>query len=148
MRPRGTLRPTLLASVCAAALVLAACDSGSGDSADRTGDGDGRGGFLGLGGDDPEPDPVVATTSAPDQEALVIAGDSADSLSAGISAALFDSAPVVILASADEQVRAASAGVALGVPVLVDGPSTAEEIQRIARSYFDPERLAVVTVGA
>ena len=132
MRSRRTLRPALIASACAAALVLAACDTDSGDSADRTGDDDnGRGGFLGLGGDDPEPDPTAATTSAPDQEALVIAGDSADALSTGTSSVLFASAPVVVLASADEQLRAASAGVALGVPVLVDGPSAADELQRL-----------------
>ena len=143
----GTMRLSVVASACAAALVLAACDGGSG-----TGDGDGGGGFLGIGGDDsggddgggdggggddgdadaaPAPDALTATLAALDQEAVVIAGEEADVLSVGTSSAFFDSAPVVVLADPDEQVRAASAGVALGVPVLVDGPATAAEVQRL-----------------
>lgn len=135
----GTMRLSVVASACAVALVLSACDGGSGGG---TGDGDGSGGFLGIGGgddgegdgggdDEPAPDTLTATLAALDQEAVVIAGEQADVLSVGTSSALFDSAPVVVLASPDEQVRAASAGVALGLPVLVDGPATASEVQRL-----------------
>lgn len=134
MRATGIGRVSLVATTCAAALLLTACDAGSGDGTGTTGDSEeGGGGFLGLGGDDPEPDPdpLTATLTTPDQEAVVVAGDSPDALSTGVSSVLFASAPVVVLASADEQVRAASAGVALGVPVLVDGPSTSAELQRL-----------------
>lgn len=47
------------------------------------------------------------------------------------SRAFFDSAPVVIVAAESEELRAASAAAALGVPVLLDGPQVAGEVDRL-----------------
>ena len=52
-------------------------------------------------------------------------------LSLATAARFFTDAPVVVLTSADEQLRAASAAVSLGVPVLVDGPDTSAELDRL-----------------
>ncbi|QFG68093.1 hypothetical protein [Ornithinimicrobium pratense] len=146
MRSTARARATILASACAAALVLTACEGDSGDGSSTTEGGDGgRGGFLGLGGDDsdePEPDPLTPVLAAPwdcpdceDPEAptaAVLTADQPDALSAEASALFFETAPVVVLSSAEEQVRAASAGVALGVPVLVDGSSTSAQLEHLA----------------
>ncbi|WP_181010066.1 hypothetical protein [Ornithinimicrobium sufpigmenti] len=151
MRSTGRARAPIVASVCAAALVLTACEGDPGDGASGTADGasrtegdGGRGGFLGLGGDDadePEPDPLTPVlaetwdcTDCEDPDgpaAAVLTADRPDEMAADASALFFKTAPVVVLASADEQVRAASAGVALGVPVLVDGSSASAELERL-----------------
>ena len=120
------------ALACAGALTLTGCDLGDGDEAARTGgsgadDGD-RGGFLGLGGD---PDPLRASLVEPGTQTGVVPGTEAHELAVGVAEALVASAPVVVLAAEDEGLRAASAAVALGVPVVVDGPGTAEQLDRL-----------------
>lgn len=124
-------RRALVAVACAGLLVLAGCDVGGlGDSAGASGDADpddGRG-FLGLGGGD---DALRAGLVQPADEILVVPGSDATSLAAGTVDALVGTAPVVVLASPDEGLRAASAAVALGVPVVVDGPGTAEQLDRL-----------------
>ena len=128
-RTTRPIRPALLAAACAGLLVVTACDTGGGgDAAAGSSDGD-DGGFLGLGRG--EPDLVSATTTQPGEEALVIPGTEASEIAAGTGEALFDSAPVAVLATQEEQLRGASAAVALGVPVLVDGPGTAEQLERL-----------------
>lgn len=145
MHARGTrrLRGTALALTCAGMLVLSACDgAGSGDGADGTDDG----GFLGLGGDregsgdeqdgsgdghDASGDALTATTTQPSEGALVLTGEDGATLATAAQEALFETSPVVVLASEDESVRAASAAVALGVPVVVDGPGTAEQLEQL-----------------
>jgi hypothetical protein len=61
----------------------------------------------------------------------VLDGGDPGALAAATSAYFFAQAPVVVLTSAEEQLRAASAAVALGVPVLVDGPGTSDELDRL-----------------
>lgn len=128
-RHRSPRPALLLGALCAGSLVLAACDTGTGggDGAGRTDDS--GGGLLGLGADEPEP--VTATTAPPTEEAAVVPGTTAEEISSGTGDLLFASAPVVVLVSDDEQVRGASAAVALGAPVVVDGPGTAEQLQRL-----------------
>ncbi|WP_106849950.1 hypothetical protein [Blastococcus sp. Marseille-P5729] len=101
----------LVALICVVVLALTACDGEDDDA--------------------PDPDALTATTAAPSQSALVLDGATPADLAHGVSSALFESAPVVVLASESEQLRAASAAVALGVPVLVDGPQTADELTRL-----------------
>ena len=127
--PGGRVTRRALALVAAGSLLtLAACDSGGGDGDGATGTG--GGGFLGIGGDEPETPAVQAVTTAPSGE-LVVTGEDAAELAAGTTALLFGSSPVVVLTSPAESVRAASAAVALGVPVVVDGPDAAAELDRL-----------------
>lgn len=121
-------RTALLALACSVMLALTACDTGGSDGASGTG-GDEGGGLLGLGRE--EPDPVSAATTRPADETVVVAGQSAAERADGSAQALFASAPVVVLAAEQEQLRGASAAVALGVPVLVDGPGTAAQLDRL-----------------
>lgn len=115
---------------CASLLSLTACDLGAGEAGSGSDDESGGegGGFLGIGGGG---DPLSASLIAPDEETLVVPGSDAAELAAGTVDALVGSAPVVVLASPDEGLRAASAAIALGVPVVVDGPGTAEQLDRL-----------------
>ncbi|RIK11823.1 MAG: hypothetical protein DCC50_14025, partial [Acidobacteria bacterium] len=133
MSTRGSrpARAALCAVVCAGLALTSACDLGGGDGAARS-DGardDDGGGFLGLGGG--EPDLLTAAVRDPGEPALVLTQEDAGPLSAAASQTFFDSAPVVVLAAEGEQLRAASAGAILGVPVLVDGPDVKDEINRL-----------------
>ncbi|WP_202876696.1 hypothetical protein [Ornithinimicrobium kibberense] len=143
-RPAGPVRRAgLRGGVAAAAvlsLVLAACSPGSdGD------DGSGTDGARGTDGSavapPADPDALVATLSA-GQEGTVVLGaeDDGDDHAEGYDPSalalatadhFFTDAPVVVLTSADKQLRAASAAVALGVPVLVDGPHTSAQLDRL-----------------
>ena len=124
------------AALTATAVVLAACTPGadSPGSADGTGTPTGAEGSSDGGdpaGDEEEgADTLVAVPVAGPEPAVLSGGTSAE-LSVEASRALFESAPVVVVAAQDEQLAAASAGVALGVPVLVDGPGVAEEVARL-----------------
>lgn len=72
-------------------------------------------------------EPVEPTVIAPAAETSVIAGSGAAELAVATSAAMYGSAPVVILAPADDvaaQARAASLAVQLGVPMLLVGGVT------------------------
>ncbi|WP_299517710.1 hypothetical protein [uncultured Serinicoccus sp.] len=125
------------AALTATAVVLAACTPG----ADSPGSSDGTGSQTGAdgssdGGGDPageagEGSDTPAAAPVADPEQTVLAGGTAAELSVEASRAFFQSAPVVVVAAQDEQLAAASAGVALGVPVLVDGPGVAEEVERL-----------------
>ncbi|AXH95721.1 hypothetical protein [Ornithinimicrobium avium] len=126
--PRLT-RATLSVLVCAGLALTSACDFNGGDSAGQSGEKNDGGGFLGLGGG--EPDAVSATVRDPGEPAVVLAQDGAGELSAAASQTFFDTAPVVVLAGEGEQLRAASAGAVLGVPVLIDGPDVKDEINRL-----------------
>src|SRR5665648_657885 len=76
----------------------------------------------------PTPPPVYqAELQLPEVPATVIEGADPATLAAGVSAALFASAPVAVVASAvdgEAYLRAASAAVALGSPLLLHDPST------------------------
>lgn len=118
------------AAVIAAALILAltGCDlPGTGSS----GTTDGTGGTA-VGTADLAPDPsAVVASLAEAPSTSVLAGADAHTRSVEASQELFASAPVVVLAAPEEQLRAASAAVALGVPAIVDGPGAAAEIERL-----------------
>ncbi|MFK5633738.1 MULTISPECIES: hypothetical protein [unclassified Ornithinimicrobium] len=123
----GGHRLLLAAGVAGILLTLSACDAledgGTSDGADGTAAQDGSGQPDAVG------DALVATLAAP-EEATVVTGSAAQR-ALRTTAALFATAPVVVVAAPDEQLRAASAAVALGVPVLVDGAGTAEEVERL-----------------
>ena len=74
----------------------------------------------------PTPPPVYqAELQLPDAPATVIEGADPATLAAGVSAALFASAPVAVVASAvedEDHLRAASAAVTLGAPLLLHDP--------------------------
>ncbi|WP_237565714.1 hypothetical protein [Ornithinimicrobium cerasi] len=131
-RARG--RAPAAAGAVLALVLLAGCETdGAGRSPDGTAasdgvdpDGSDRGG---EGNGQEAPQGLVASLAVPG-ETLVVTG-AASERSVGVARALFASAPVVVLASAEEQLRAASAGAALGVPVLVDGVDTAAELERL-----------------
>ena len=97
----------------------------------------------------PSPTPTArsATPQAPGTTTTVLEGADATARAAAMSRALFASSPVVVLAPADDldaQLRAASIGVALGVPTLLTGgePGTAmTELTRLGAQD-------VVLVGA
>ncbi|MGD8200688.1 hypothetical protein ACQE98_08500 [Ornithinimicrobium sp. W1679] len=146
-----------MAVSAALTLVLAACTPGSDGDADNGTDG-ARGTDGSAVAPPADPDALVATVAGQDGT-VVLTGGEGDEGTAGTGgegdddtgsdgddeagnddpaaladatvAHLFDRAPVVVLTSADEQLRAASAGVALGVPVLVDGPGTGAELDRL-----------------
>src|SRR5690606_20109581 len=75
-------------------------------------------------------DPSVPVTVLPAQS-LVLADGTASSLAASATRTFFESAPVAVLAAPGEELRGASAAVALGVPVLLDGPEAATELDRL-----------------
>lgn len=131
-RRPGHRRPLcpLAVGPAAAIILLSACDADGSDGPPGASAGPGRT----AAGQDQEagdaPEALVATLAAP-QDTAVVPGEDAHERSLGLSQALFGSAPVVVLASPDEQLRAASAGTALGVPVLVDGEGVAEELDRL-----------------
>ncbi|KUG53754.1 hypothetical protein AVL62_03040 [Serinicoccus chungangensis] len=120
------------AALTASAVVLAACTPGA-DSPGGAGDGSGTtagSGGSGAEGTDSSSGALVAVP-ATGQETMVLGGATAAELSVQASRAFFESAPVVVVAAQDEQLTAASAGVALGAPVLVDGPGVVEEVERL-----------------
>lgn len=122
-------RPRVITALVSALLVtLAACtpDDGGPDDANRTGGDPG----AGPGAEPVAPDLPVAAATRP-EETVVLEGDDAAGLALAASQAFFDSAPVAVLAAPGEELRAASAAVALGVPALVDGAGAAEEIRRL-----------------
>ncbi|MGC5615867.1 hypothetical protein [Georgenia sp. Z1491] len=118
-------RRAALAALATSTLVLAACGSG-GDDAEGDGGQDGDGGADGS-------TAHVAQAAAPG-ESLVLEGEGT-ARSVAAAGTYFDSSPVVVLApdGGPRSVEAASAGVHLGVPVLVDGDDAAEaaEIERL-----------------
>ncbi|WP_127127113.1 hypothetical protein [Georgenia sp. SYP-B2076] len=119
MRRRSLLAPL------AAALLLVGCTADDGSAPTLT----------------PTPEPLSSEPTTPAAPA-VLATDDPAALAVAASQTLFASAPVVVLASPDAALRAASAATALGVPVLLDGDdaAVAAEITRLAAR-------AVLTVG-
>ncbi|WP_214365661.1 hypothetical protein [Pseudonocardia sp. H11422] len=95
-----------------------------------------------------QPTEVAPQLKVPGDRTTVLAGDDAALLAVSTSEALYDSAPVVVLAADGDvagQARGASLAVALGVPLLVtpsagDGAAVRAELKRL-----DPR--AVLTVG-
>jgi len=75
----------------------------------------------------PTPPPVyTAELRLPEEATTVVGGTAPATLAAGMSTALYESAPVAVVAPADDvaaQVRAASVAVALGAPLLLDTPA-------------------------
>lgn len=97
----------------------------------------------------PTPTPEAAGTRLPAEPTTVVASADAAGRAVEMSRAVYDDAPVAVVAPADDtaaQLRAASLAVALGAPMLLDPtadatPSaTEEEVQRLAAQ-------AVLTVG-
>jgi hypothetical protein len=124
--PRRGPRRRGVAATAVLALLLVACSPGSdGD------DVEGGDGARGADGSSVDPDALVATVSTAHEGTVVFDGGDPGTLGAATSAHFFGQAPVVVLTSAEEQLRAASAAVALGVPVLVDGPGASDELARL-----------------
>lgn len=109
-----------IAILAAATLAFTACSSG-----DPTPDPDGNTIEQTSGND------AVVAAPAALQNTVVLDGDSADALAEQAVQSFFDSASVVVIAADGEELRAASAAVVLGVPVLPDGPQTSSEIERL-----------------
>ena len=134
MRRGNRSGPRRLVAVAAAGalVVLAACDpAGDGAGGDPAGRTAGQEGARdGQQGDGDAPAAVAASLKEL-ADADVVRGKGAAARALSTSGAMFDSAPVVVLAAEDQQLRAASAGAALGVPVLVDGDGAAEELDRL-----------------
>lgn len=92
---------------------------------------------------------MTATTGSPAQPTSVLAGTDATALSVGVSHALFEQAPVALLADHDDlsaQGRAASLAVAMGAPLLLT-PGTASDgsvVDELARLGTT----SVLSVGA
>ncbi|MFC4555515.1 hypothetical protein [Georgenia faecalis] len=91
---------------------------------------------IGGGEADEEPTPVQGEVSAPAEPTAVIAATAGPALAVGASQALFASAPLAVVADGDDpaaQLRGASAAVALGVPLLLDGDDAAltAELERL-----------------
>jgi hypothetical protein len=125
---RGPWR-RVVSATAVMALLLAACSPES----DRD-DVDGPDGARSTDGSSTppvDPDALVATVSTAQEGTVVLDGGDPGTLAAATTAHFFAQAPVVVLTSAEEQLRAASAAVALGVPVLVDGPGTSVELDRL-----------------
>lgn len=122
MRPS---RRTVPAALAAAALALAGCTDTEGKE-------------LGTAGRPSESaDPAVVATVAAPPATAVLGADGAADLAAQTSATFFTDAEVVVLASEADALRGASAAFALGVPVLLDGPATTAELERLgARSVL------------
>lgn len=98
----------------------------------------------------PTPTPEAAGTRLPAEPTTVLAAADAASRAVEMTRAVYDDAPVAVVAPADDtaaQLRAASLAVALGAPMLLDPtadatPSAVEdEVERLAVQ-------AVLTVGA
>ena len=118
------------AALTATAVVLAACTPGTDPADDAAGSGSTAAPSQpGTDGTDSPGDLVAAPATG--QETTVLDGATAAELAIQASVTFFDSAPVVVVAAQDEQLAAASAGVVLGVPVLVDGPGVVEEVERL-----------------
>lgn len=123
---RRTARPRALPALTAAVALLAACTAGTPDGSARTDDVTAS----------PSATPVAATLQASPPPATVTADDDAQA-AVQTSAALFASAPVVVLADAADvpgQLTAATAAVAVGAPVLLTGTDAAvgAEVERLA----------------
>ena len=73
----------------------------------------------------------LSATPAILQDPLVLKGESSSALALQSAQAFFTNSPVVVITAAGDELRAASAAAALGVPVLVDGPEVASEITRL-----------------
>src|SRR5665647_2804150 len=103
--------------VVAAAALLAACTAPWQPDGDRT--------PTASPTATPPPPVYQAELQLPEAPATVIEGADPATLAAGVSATLFASAPVAVLASAvdsEAHLRAASAAVALGAPLLLHDP--------------------------
>jgi len=73
-----------------------------------------------------EPETLQARLAGPSEPTTVVAAEGAADLAAAASATFFDEAPVVVVAAEDDpdgQARAASAAVALGMPLLLAPPA-------------------------
>ncbi len=131
-RPPAVRRRRLVGLVAAVA-ALTACTAGTPDGSGRTDEAS------------PSPTPVAATLQASPPPATVAAGSDA-SAAVQVSAAVFATAPVVVLADAADvpgQLTAASAAVAVGAPVLLTGgdADVAGEVDRLGAA-------AALVVGA
>ncbi|MFC8191978.1 hypothetical protein ACFUMH_09995 [Cellulomonas sp. NPDC057328] len=119
------VRRRRLVTLVAAVAALAACTSGTPDGSGRTDEAS----------PSPSATPVAATLQASPPPATVATGSDA-SAALQVSAAVFATAPVVVLADAADvpgQLTAASAAVAVGAPVLLTGgdADVAGEVDRL-----------------
>jgi hypothetical protein len=146
---RGAIASRTVSS-CVAAVLLALPALAACSSADDQPEGAG-----GSGGERHErSEPLRPTVRPPDEATQVVSGGPVES-AASASAALYDRAPVVVLAAEREpasQVRAASVGVALGAPVLLapdsaSGEASGSPARAVARQLRQLEPRAVLTFG-
>jgi hypothetical protein len=88
--------------------------------------------------------PAAAVARTPDAPTTLVADAPPEALALATSRALFERAPVVVLAAADDltaQLTGASSAVGLGAPLLLTGPGAAD-----ADLTAELDRLATVTV--
>lgn len=93
------------------------------------------------------PDLAVPVLTSPVGPTTVVAGVDATSLALATSQALFETAPVVVVAPADDaaaQTRAASTAVALGMPLVLTSPSDAALAEEVGRL----EAQTILTFGS
>jgi hypothetical protein len=138
MRVRSWLRPVLILPV----LLVPAC---SGSEAADVGSGSGAGEESSPARSRTQPVLQEATAGRPD----VVPGTTGPELAAATSAALYASAPVVVLAGADDlssQGPAASVAVALGAPLLLAPPTSSASSAVVAEiDRLSPQ--AVLALG-
>jgi hypothetical protein len=104
-----------------------------------------------------ESDAATAELSPPESGTVLLPSPDATALAVAASSTLFDTAPVVVLAGADDvaaQARAASAAVHLGAPLLLAGaasagasPEASPEASPVAAEIARLESEAVLSVG-
>ncbi|WP_298888881.1 hypothetical protein [uncultured Serinicoccus sp.] len=128
--PRPPARRRWVA-LTAAVVLLAACTPGADSPDDAGGTGGTTAGSSGSGAEGSDSSAALVAVPATGQETTVLGGATAAELAIQASGTFFESAPVVVVAAQDEQLAAASAGVTLGAPVLVDGPGVLEEVERL-----------------
>ncbi|MDO5740047.1 MAG: hypothetical protein Q4P07_07850 [Ornithinimicrobium sp.] len=121
----ATAQARVLAVICVGVLAVSGCEGigGSDDEAPRTG-ADGQV----LPPYDPDEADALRPTLRQPSETMVLDAASAAARAEETVAALFESAPVVVIAAPDEQLRGASSAVALGVPLLISDSTTADTV--------------------
>lgn len=125
VRPSWRFEIRFVALLAATSLALTACTSGE-SPPDSDGDPTSSSASEGTATSD-----SVVATSAALTETVVLAEDSPAALAVEASQTFFDSAPVVVIASADHALQGASAAAALGVPVMIDNDQVTAELERL-----------------
>ncbi|MGO1384970.1 MAG: hypothetical protein ACTHU1_09295 [Arachnia sp.] len=126
VRPSWRFEIRFVALLAATSLALTACTSGESPP-----DSDGDPTSSSSASEGTATSDAFVATSAALTETVVLAEDSPAALAVEASQTFFDSAPVVVIASADQALQGASAAAALGVPVLLDDDQVTVELERL-----------------